>query len=86
MPVIACMKAPLNFGPSEQTRKQREEIAQRAIALHQAEERQATADLLALYKQYVEGKADLYAISIHLGDQARQRLLSLVEDPSTQQQ
>ena len=42
------------------------------------EEKHAKAELLALYDQYVAGEGDLYATSIHVGEQTRQRLLGLV--------
>ena len=73
------LKAPLNFGPAEQTREQRREIAARALAITLAEEKQAAADLQALYDRYVEGEIDLYAISVHVGEQTRQKLQRLVE-------
>ncbi|NVO33552.1 MULTISPECIES: hypothetical protein [Hymenobacter] len=72
------MQAPLNFGPAEQTHHQRQEIADRAMAITLEEERHAKAELLALYDQYVAGEVDLYAISIHVGEQTRQRLLGLI--------
>lgn len=72
------MPALLNFGPSEQTREQRQEIADRALAITLAEEKQAAADLLALYARYIEGEVDLYAISVHVGEQTKRRLQELV--------
>ncbi|OWP61360.1 hypothetical protein CDA63_19830 [Hymenobacter amundsenii] len=68
----------MNFGPAERTPIQRQEIADRAMAITLEEERHAKAELLALYDQYVAGEVDLYAISIHVGEQTRQRLLALI--------
>lgn len=78
------MQAPLNFGPAEQTHDQRQEIADRAMAITLEEEKHAKAELLALYGRYVAGEVDLYAISIHVGEQTRQRLLGLVNAGSPQ--
>ena len=58
------VKAPLNFGPAEQTRAQRQEIATRALAITLAEEKQVAADLQALYDRYVEGEIDLYGVAL----------------------
>lgn len=68
----------MNFGPAEQTRRQRQEIADQALAVTLAEERQIAAEPLALYDRYVAGEVDLYAISVHVGVRTRQRLLVLV--------
>ncbi|GAC1377307.1 MAG: hypothetical protein NVSMB30_23960 [Hymenobacter sp.] len=73
------MHAPLNFGPAEQTRGQRQEIAERALAITLAEEKQAAADLQVMYDRYIEGEIDLYAISVHVGEQTRGKLQRLVE-------
>lgn len=73
------MPAPLNFGPAEQTRAQRQEIAARALAITLAEEQHANAELYTLYQRYVEGEVDLYAISVRVGIQTRQRLQRLLE-------
>lgn len=43
------MPAPLNFGPAEKTREQRQEIADRALAITLAEEQHAKDDLLGMY-------------------------------------
>ena len=72
------MSAPLNFGPAEQIRAQRQEIAARALAITLAEEQHAKDELLALYHRYIEGEVDLYAISVQVGEQTRQRLQRLV--------
>jgi hypothetical protein len=64
----------LNFGPTEHTPAQRQAIADRAIAITHSEEQGPTAELLALYVRYVAGETDLYAISVHVGAQARQQL------------
>ena len=72
------MPTPLNFGPAEQTREQRQEIADRALAITLAEEQHAKDELLGLYDRYVAGEVDLYAISVHVGEQTRQRLRELV--------
>jgi len=73
------MAAHLNFGPSEQTAAQREAIAQRALAIIHAEEERASAALQALYQRYVAGHVDLYAISVHVRDELRDKLQALVE-------
>lgn len=73
------MRAPLNFGPAEQTREQRREIAERALAITRAEEKQAAADLQALYDRYVDGEIDLYGISVHVSQQTRQKLQRLID-------
>ncbi|WP_143080365.1 hypothetical protein [Hymenobacter arizonensis] len=73
------MQAPLNFGPAEQTRQQRQEIADRALAITLAEEQHAKDELLALYHRYIEGEVDLYAISVRVGAQTRTRLQQLVD-------
>lgn len=77
------MSAPLNFGPSEQTRAQRQEIAVRALAITLAitlaEEQHAQDELHALYQRYIDGEVDLYTISVRVGLQTRQRLQQLVD-------
>lgn len=73
------MRAPLNFGPAEQTREQRREIAERALAITLAEEKQAAADLQALYDRYIDGEVDLYTISVHVSQQTRQKLQHLID-------
>ena len=73
------MHAPLNFGPAEQTREQRQEIADRALAITLAEEQHAKDELLPMYQRYIEGEVDLYAISVRVGAQTRQRLQQLVD-------
>lgn len=73
------MQAPLNFGPSEQTPEQRQEIADRALVIVLEEEKEAKAELVVMYKRYVAGEVDLYAISILVGEQTRQKLLALKE-------
>ncbi|SMC00606.1 hypothetical protein SAMN00120144_4349 [Hymenobacter roseosalivarius DSM 11622] len=73
------MPAPLNFGPAEQTREQRQEIADRALAITLAEEQHAKDELLTLYHRYIEGEVDLYTISVRVGVQTRQRLQQLVD-------
>ena len=74
------MKAPLNFGPSEQTREQRQEIANQAIKFHEEEERQATAELLKLYNHYIQGDIDLYSVRVHASEQSQERLKMLLEE------
>lgn len=81
---ITSMNAPLNFGPSEQTREQRQQIADRARALLDEEEQHMHEELNALYERYIAGEADLYAISVLVSEQARQRLQALVP-PTTDQ-
>ncbi len=73
------MNSLLNFGPSEQTPHQRQAIADRAMAIVLAEEKEAKAELLLMYEQYVAGEVDLYAVSVHVGEQTRQKLLALKE-------
>jgi hypothetical protein len=73
------MPAPLNFGPAEQTREQRQEIADRALAITLAEEQHAKDELLGLYHRYIEGEVDLYTISVRVGVQTRHRLQQLVD-------
>ena len=73
------MSAPLNFGPAEQTRAQRQEIADRALSITLAEEQHAKDELLVLYQRYIEGEVDLYAISVRVGAQTRQRLQQLID-------
>ena len=73
------MSAPLNFGPAEQTREQRQEIADRALSITLAEEQHAKDELLVLYQRYIDGEVDLYAISVRVGTQTRQRLQQLVD-------
>ena len=73
------MHAPLNFGPAEQTRAQRQEIADRALAITLAEEQHAKDELLSMYQRYIEGEVDLYAISVRVGAQTRLRLQRLVD-------
>lgn len=51
------MGAPLNFGPGEQIRKQRPEIAECALAITLAEEKR-TAEVQVFYDHYNEGKID----------------------------
>jgi hypothetical protein len=68
----------LNFGPSEHTPEQRRVIADRAIAITQAEEHEPTAELLALYDQYIAGATDLYAISVYVGAHTGQQLHALL--------
>ena len=74
-----AISALLNFGPSEKTREQRQEIADRALAITLAEEQHAKDDLLGMYQRYIEGEIDLYAISVRGGMQTRQRLQQLVD-------
>ena len=73
------MPAPLNFGPAEQTREQRQEIADRALAITLAEEQHAKDELSDLYHRYIEGEVDLYTISVRVGVQTRHRLQKLVD-------
>ena len=73
------MLAPLNFGPAEQTREQRQEIAARALVITRAEEQDAKDELLDLYQRYVDGEVDLYAISVRVGLQTRHRLQQLID-------
>ena len=73
------MDSRLNFGPSEQTPQQRQIIADRALAVVLAEEKEAKAELLVMYGKYVAGEVDLYAVSVHVGEQTRQKLLALAE-------
>ena len=81
------MSALLNFGPAEQTRAQRQEIAARALAMTLAEEQHAQDELHELYHRYVEGEVDLYTISVRVGLQTRQRLQQLVDaDPASRDQ
>ena len=68
----------LNFGPAERTREQRQAIADQATAITLAEEHGPTSELLALYTRYVAGEIDLYAISVHVGEQARHQLRELL--------
>ena len=78
------MPAPLNFGPAEKTREQRQEIADRALTITLAEEQHAKDELLGMYQRYIEGEVDLYAISVRVGAQTRRRLQQLVDDgPAT---
>lgn len=73
------MQAPLNFGPAEQTRAQRQEIADRALAITLAEAQYSKDELLSLYQRYVEGEVDLYTISVRVGAQTQHRLQQLVD-------
>lgn len=58
------MEAPLNFGPSEQTREQRRLIADRALTIVRLNKATLSRQLVELYEKYVEGEVDLYAISV----------------------
>ena len=73
------MNSLLNFGPSEQTSAQRQEIADRALVIVLEEEREAKVELLVMYEKYVAGEVDLYAVSVHVGEQTRKKLLALKE-------
>ena len=54
-------------------------IADRAMAIVLSQEKEAKAELLLMYEKYAAGEVDLYAVSVHVGKQTRQKLLALKE-------
>lgn len=49
------------------------------MAIVLAEEKVAKAELLLMYEKHVAGEVDLSAVSVHIEEQTRQKLLALKE-------